>query len=102
MSKLAIRRRSKNSTTRRTSRMISGPMPSPGSTRTLRLDARLSATRSGPGPDHVELPRPGEPRLVLVAGDFGSLLLGQTDIVEPIQEAMLAECVELEVKLLAV
>src|SRR5579863_9766658 len=34
-------RRSKNSTIRITSRMISGPMPSPGRTRTLRLE-RLS------------------------------------------------------------
>src|SRR5882672_1483431 len=102
MSKLAMRRRSKNSTTRSTSRMISGPMPSPGSTRTLRFDARLSATGSGPGSDHAELPRPGEPGPFLVGANFAALLLGQTDVVESVQEAMLAERVQLEMHLLAV
>src|SRR5437773_9516753 len=97
-----MRRRSKNSTTRRTSRMISGPMPSPGSTRTLRFAGRLSATASGPALRHAELPRAREPRLCFVGADFSTLLLGQTDIVEPVQQAMLTKCCDLEMHLLAV
>ena len=49
ISKLAKWRRSKNSITRSVWRMISGPMPSPASTSTLRLDARVCATDQAPG-----------------------------------------------------
>ena len=40
---------------------------------------------SGPGPDHAELPRTRQPRLLLIGADFRALLLGQADVVEPVQ-----------------
>src|SRR5580692_4903728 len=57
---------------------------------------------SGPGPDHAELPGTRKARLFLIGADFRALLLGQADVVEPIQETMLAKCIELERYLLAV
>src|SRR5207237_9345555 len=64
--------------------------------------SNLDGTRSRPGPDHAELPGTREPGLFLVGADLAHLLLGQTDIVEPVQEAVLAECIDLEAYLLAV
>src|SRR5215472_14995972 len=87
--------------TRSACRMISGPMPSPASTSTLRLDVRPRAT-SGPALRHAKLPRARQPRLFFVRADICSLLLGQTDVVEPVQQAVLAECVELEMHLFAI
>src|SRR5947208_17063687 len=121
---------------RMTSRMISGPMPSPGRTRILRLrgvwaiwdrlrnlrgaslrkvpvaglvpaihvlgrcrvrqrrgwpgQARPRGYESGPGLGHAEDPGPLQPRLLFIGGDPTALLLGQADIVEPVEEAMLA------------
>src|SRR5207253_8457955 len=57
---------------------------------------------SGLAPDHAELPRSRQPRLLLVSADFTALLLGQTDVVESVQQAMLAERVDRELYLLAV
>src|SRR5437868_6749038 len=57
---------------------------------------------SGPGPDHAELPRTREPRFFLIGADLRALLLGQADVVEPVQKTMLAEGVYLEMHLLAV
>src|SRR6266851_616504 len=82
----------------RTSFITSGPMPSPGSTSRLRLDAivffllELKSRASG---------RCMQPGLgVLLAGlevvDLRLLLHGQADIVEAIQQAMLAEGVDRE------
>src|ERR1700749_3587648 len=56
---------------------------------------------SGPRVGHAELPRTGKPRLLLIGPDFRALLLCQADVVEPIQKAMLAERIELEMTLLA-
>jgi len=43
-----------------------------------------------------ELPRALQPRLFFVSADLIALGFGQADIVEAVDEAMLAECVELE------
>src|SRR5215471_10467063 len=102
ISKLAIRCRSQYSITRKVWRMISGPMPSPASTSTLRLDTRVWATRLSPWADHAELPRPRQPRLLLIGGDFHILLLRQADVVEAVQQTMLAESINLEMHLVAV
>src|SRR5690348_17349626 len=105
-----MRRRSKNSTTRITSRMISGPMPSPGRTRTLRFERESAifgspheVTHGGqgvsklcPGLGHAEEPGPRQTGLFLVAGDLGALLFGEPDIVEPVQHAVLPERVDVE------
>src|ERR1700730_6815870 len=45
---------------------------------------------------HAEEPRPGGARLLLVGGDLGPLLLGQADIVEAVEQAMLAERIDVE------
>src|SRR5215469_9257450 len=100
-SKLAIWRRSKNSTRRNACRMISGPMPSPASTRTLRFDPRVSAT-SGSALRHTELPRAREPRLLFIGADIRRLLLGEPDIVQPVQQAVLAKRVDLEMDFFAI
>ena len=50
-------------------------------------------------PDCHGRARPG---LFLVAGDLGALLLGQADIVEPVQETVLAKRVDLELDLFTV
>src|SRR5579884_163589 len=100
-SKLAMRRRSQNSASRNTSRMISGPMPSPASTRTLRFDGMFRLP-SGAGGGHVPLPRLPGARLGLVSADRIHLLLGDADVIEAVQQAVLAERVEVEMHLLAV
>ena len=45
---------------------------------------------------HAENPGTGGPRLFFVRADLGRLLFGLADIVETVQQAMLAERVDLE------
>src|SRR6185437_12420574 len=66
-------------------------MPSPGRTRTFLLDAitlPIIPCRSEPGL--------AQPPLLLVGADVALLLQGEADIVESIQQAMLAERIDLE------
>src|SRR5690242_8493883 len=96
-----MRRRSKNSMTRTTSPMISGPMPSPGRISTLRLEW-VSAMSGRALLRHAELPRARQAGLLLVRSDVGVFLFGQADVVEPVQQAVLAERVDVEMHLLPV
>src|SRR4029077_17473656 len=89
----------------RTSFMTSGPMPSPGSTSRLRLDAIVFFLLEW-------VARPGSGRgvqpglclfLALLEGvDVRLLLHGQPDVVEAVQQAMLAERIDVEMHRAAV
>ncbi len=69
-----------------------------GQDQNLAVGARCPRHASGPALGHARLPRARQIRLFLVAGDFGTLLLGQADVVKPVQEAMLAKGAELELR----
>src|SRR5665213_3755512 len=71
--------------TRPTWRITSGPMPSPGRTRSFRFAAMM---RSGPGLAGAALRLEG--------GDRALLLQRDADIVESVQQAMLAEGIDVE------
>src|SRR5690348_15847982 len=94
-SKLAMRRLSNHSMTRFTWRITSEPMSSPGRKRILLLAAiAVTPSRPEPGLAHAVL------RLEGRDGPF--LLQREAAVVEPIQEAVLAEGIELEMHLAAV
>src|SRR5882757_3270870 len=84
--------------------ITSGPMPSPGSTSRLRLDAIvffLSGLRSRVSGRRVQ-PGLGVLLASLEVVDLRLLLHGQPDIVEAVQQAVLAEGVDLEMHRAAV
>src|SRR5260370_4310362 len=88
----------------RTSFMTSGPMPSPGSTSRVRLDAIvffLSGLRCRVSGRRVQ-PGLGVLLASLEVVDLRLLLPGQPDIVEAVQQAVLAEGVDLEMHRAAV
>src|SRR5918995_1586444 len=88
-------RRANQSMTRRTSRITSGPMPSPGSSSTL--PSGVGSLRSIAISGHLAI-EPGLGRLLrgLEVVDPLGLLHGEPDVVEPVHEAVLAERVDLE------
>src|SRR5947209_17375501 len=65
-------------------------------------ESELLQSRSGPVLRHAEHPGALQPGFFLIGGDLGTLLLGQADIVEPVQQTMLAERVDLEMHDLAI
>src|SRR5216684_2588203 len=77
--------------------MTSRPMPSPGSTSSFLFDAMTCPHFPDCGGLRLR-PKPGlaEPALFLERGDISGLLQGEPDIVKPVQQAMLAERVEIE------
>src|ERR1700730_6643533 len=82
----------------RTSFITSGPMPSPGSTSRLRLDAIvffLSSLRCRVSGRRVQ-PGLGVLLASLEVVDLRLLLHGQSDIVEAVQQAVLAEWIDVE------
>src|SRR5205823_1782263 len=87
-SKESERRFAIQSATRRSWRITSGPMPSPASARTLRL-AAISARL-------LPQPRGLGAALGLVGIDVGLLLQGEADAIESLDEAALAEGIDLE------
>src|SRR5487761_134250 len=96
-SKLAIRRLSKYSMTRAAWCVTSGPMPSPGNSRIFRFDA-MNPLANG---------RPSEPGLRLLApvlelGDRRLFLEGQADVVDAVEQALLAELIDFKMHDLAI
>src|SRR4051794_2028333 len=89
-SKVRLRRRSSHSITRRVSRITSGPMPSPGSTSRRLLEA-MAVLPSG-------AVKPGLRGFLLrlEAVDRGHVLQGLADIIEPVQQQVAAQRVDLE------
>src|ERR1700719_2008195 len=73
--------------------MTSRPMPSPGSTSSFLFDAMtvlVFAAALGPEPGLAE------PALFFERGDSSGLLQGQPNVVEPVQQALLAEGIDVE------
>src|SRR5580704_2354411 len=63
---------------------------------------RDNGLTSGAGLNHAEDPGPLEARLLFIGRDIGALLLGQADVVEAVEHAMLAERIDIEMHDLAV
>src|SRR4051794_7207644 len=96
-----MRRRSIQSMTRRTSRMTSGPMPSPGSMRSFLL-ADIAGVLRGSGCGGSRHPGLGLPAVGFIPVDAGAMLEGLADIVQAVQQQVLAERIDLEADFLAV
>src|SRR5918995_5375700 len=88
-------RRANQSMTRRTSRVTSGPMPSPGNSRTLPSGAGSLRSIAISGHLAIEPGLGGLLRGLEVVDPLG-LLHREPDVVEPVQEAVLAERVDFE------
>src|SRR6185312_9488068 len=101
MSNVTMRRRSSQSMMRRTSRITSGPMPSPGRISSLLL-AGIGSVPSCQSRRGRRNPWLALPPRCLVGVDLRRVLQRLADVVETVQQQVLAERVDIEVDFLAV
>src|SRR5258708_35971689 len=76
--------------------MTSRPMPSPGNTSSFLFDPMTYPCFAVCGRRLRPEPGLAEPVLFLERGDIAGLLQGEPDVIEPVQQAVLAEGIELE------
>src|SRR5690242_11520553 len=103
-SKPTARRLPSQSMVRRTWRMTSGPMPSPGRIKSFLLAAMMDSGIAKRREDEGSgvHPGPGLAVALFETVDIARMLHGQADVVEALQQAFLAEGIDLEMHMAAI